>query len=210
MAESFGVVGPDTTSFAESLGVVGSNTPSFAVSVVIFDPDTTSFASDITVQAVPIVGWNVHSTAFSTSNPNNIFTPFSTQPPSSSAANGYQMSNAAKIGIGVSAGVGMLIVFAFIACTVILRRRNQKLLAKIEISKESQVRPNGTDSNGVFNLPQLCEHCNSRSHELNHGNMRELGGSQIHELNHRSLRELDSVAFPFELSVATPKTSAAR
>ena len=165
----------------------------------------TSFESIITAQAASIVGWNVQSTAFSTSNSitsqinSNVVTSSSTQTSFSRSANGYEMSNGAKAGIGVAVGMGILIFITLVAWAIILRRRNRNLSAKIEISKNSQTQSNSTDSNDVFNLFQSCEHCSSRSHELDHGNICELGGSQINELG--------PVTFPIESSVATPRTS---
>ena len=164
---------------------------------------TTTLASVITAEAAAIIGWNVQSSAFSTSNPinSNTLTSFSTQTPSSPSANGYKLSSGAKAGIGVGFGVGLFMVITLIAWTIILKRKNKTLSTRIQTSNESQTQPND-----VFHLPQSCEHCNSQSHELDHGNMRELDSSQINELNHRSLCELDPAPIPVEMSHATPKT----
>lgn len=166
----------------------------------------TTLASRTTVKAVPIVGWNVQSATLPT-NPvtsqinSNILTSFSTQTRTSPSANGHQLSNGAKPGIGASAGVGMLIVMIFIAWTVILKRKTRNLSAEIEINRKFHTQSHGVDANGVFNLSRSCEHCDSRPHELDHENVRELDDSQINELPHRSLHKLDPVSVPVEMSI---------
>jgi hypothetical protein len=142
----------------------------------------------VTVRAEPIVGWNVQPTASSISNPttsqinSSFVTSFSTSP----TASGSELSSGAKAGIGVSAAVGLLIVIAFIAWIVILRRRIRALSAEIKVSNEPKLQSQGADLNGLFNKP-------------------ELGGSQIHELSHRSLCELDPISAAVELTAGSPK-----
>lgn len=169
---------------------------------------TTTLVSDITAQAVAIIGWNVQSTASPTPNPSTnqtnskFLTYFATQTPSSPPANGSQLRSGAKAGIGVSVGVGIIFIIALIAWTIVLKRRNRNLSAKTQTNKDLQ-----TQSKDVFNPPPLCERCGSQSNELDHENLREIGGSQMNELSHRSLGELGNpVSVPVELSVATPRT----
>lgn len=163
----------------------------------------TTIESDITAQAASVIGWNVLSIAPPTASP--------TQTSSPPSADGSRINSGVKAGIGVSVGVGTLIVISLIAWAIILKRRTKRLSAELQTSQQSRTQPNGTASaDGVFNLSQSCDHCNSRSHELDHENMRELGGSQINELSHRSLCELDSAYVPVEISVATPKSLTVR
>ena len=167
------------------------------------EPMQSTLASTIiTAEAAAIIGWNVQSSAFSTSNPinPNTLTSFATQTPVSPSANGYKLSSSAKAGIGVGIGVGIVMVVTLIAWTIILKRKNKTLSTRIQTGNESQ-----TQSNHVFNHHQPCEHCNSHSHELDHENMRELDSSLINELDHRSLCELDPGPVPVEMSFATPK-----
>lgn len=163
----------------------------------IIDVTTTTLTSEITAQAASIVGWNVQPTQSPTSNPIT-----SQINPSLPSANGYRMSDSAKVGIGVSVGIGTLIGIALIAWTIILTRRNRNLSANAKISKKPQT-SSRTDSR-MFEIPsQPCELCGSQSNEL--------GGEHINELNHhRSLCELDPVTVPVEMSVATPKMPSAQ
>lgn len=173
-------------------------------------PPRTTITSDITADAVSIVGWNVQPTASSNSNPitshlnSNTLTSFSAQSPSSPSNNGYRLSSGATTAIGISATVGIIFATAIIVWIVVLKRKNRNLSTKR--SKKSQIPPNDIDSNGVLNLSRSCEHCNFRNHELGHQSMRELDSSHLNELNHRSLCELDPVTIPVELSAATPKS----
>lgn len=176
----------------------------------------TTLASKITAQASAIIGWNVQPSASSTSNPitsqtkSDILTSFTTQSPSSPSTSGDGLSNGAKAGIGVSVGLGILLIITLIVWTVLLQRRNKKLSAEIGTSKEFQTQSHGIDSNSVFNPPRSSEPPASQTNEPGHESSREIGGSQINELGRRSLCELDPVSIPVELSIVTPTTTDVR
>lgn len=187
-----------------------------AHSVSFITSSLITLTSQITAEAASIVGWNVQSVISSTSNPmtsrvNSNFPPFFTKRlPFSSSAGDYQLSAGAKAGIGISAGLGTLIVITLIVWTVMLRRRNRNLLVEIEINKKFPTQSYGIPSNNVFNLLRSCRHCDSQSNELDHELSRELDRSQIYELNHRNLYELNPISFPVELSVPSPTMLGAR
>lgn len=139
----------------------------------ILDVTTTTLTSEITAQAAPIVGWNVQLTQTPTSSP----TTSQTNSPLPSA-NGYRMSDSAKVGIGVSVGIGVLIGIALIAWTVILTRRNRSLSASAKISKKPQT-SSRTDSRMIEIPSQPIELCGSQSNELGDESLCELGGEHI-------------------------------
>lgn len=176
----------------------------------------TTLASGITVQAASIIGWNVRPSPSSTSSPitdqikSDIWTPFTTQTPSSLSTSGDGLSSCAKAGIGVSAGLGVLLIIALIVWAVLLQRRNKKLSAKIGTKEESRTQSHGIDSNGVFNSSRLCELSASQTNKLGHESLPEIDGSQINELGRRSLCELDPISIPVELPVVTPTASDVR
>ena len=169
---------------------------------------TTTIESGSFVGAVPVMGWNVHSTAFSTSNPissqliSETVTTFSTQTPSSFTAAGGsvsvrnstddngqndRLSKGSIAGIGVTAGVVSLIIMALVAWIVILKRR-RSAEKRVNNELKEHVQPHGID-------PDVGDSSFNRTRELDNSQI-------INELSHTNRFEMDAAAASVELIAA--------